>query len=744
MARSLRFARVFPLLPLALLLPGCSMFGADGAGPAFAEVPPPPMTRTVAQTDELHGETIEDPYRWLEDQDDDEVQAWARAQQERTEAVLSKVPPREAIRRRLTELWSFEQRSTPEKKGGTWFWSAQTAEQDKPVYYAGSDPRKAPGEEGGPIVLLDPNETEDVSVGGVYPSPNGKYAAIALNDSGSDWQTWVVVRTADGTRLEDEVRWSKFSSAAWTHDEAGFFYQRYPEPAEGESLAAPNRNAKLCYHALGTSWSEDIVVYERPEQPTWGFAPEITEDGRTLVLAIWDGSDRRNRVGLIDLTANVPIAELPVAELLWRFDASWSFLGRAGKELLFLTDFDAPRQRIVAIDPGAPQPAESPAEGADWQPREVVPEGPDRVASAALAGGEIVVAVLKDASHRLVRYTLEGVRKGEIPLPGLGAVSEISGKRDLQELWFRYESFLVPPTLYAYDLGKNKLEEVFRPDLPLTEDGVLVSQPSFPAHDGTRLVAFLAHRDDLVLDGRNEAWLYGYGGFDISLTPRYQPDIVVWVERGGVYMQPTLRGGGEFGEEWHAAGMLERKQNVFEDLYSSADYLIRNSYTSSDRLGVSGRSNGGLLAAAALTQRPDLFGAAVPEVGVLDMLRYHLFTIGAAWIPEYGDPDDAEACRWLRAYSPLHNLEAGTDYPPTMVMTSDHDDRVVPAHSFKFAAAMQSLDGVDAPVLLRVTQSQGHGAGKPRSVLVAEATDRLTFLDWALSQSAARDEQQDD
>ena len=730
-------------LALALLSTACNSTDSTNAGRGFPGIPPRPDTKTVDVTETLHGKQIADPYRWLENQNDNTVQDWARNQQKRTEQALRQIDDRDEIRERLTALWSYERRTAPQRRGSTWLWSQQRPDQDKPALYTctGNDPFGTDSR-----VLFDPNGMKNTSAGGATLSPSGTYAAVAINDSGSDWRTWKVFETATGKMLTDEIRWSKFSGAAWTHDESGFFYQRYPEPEQSAALAAPNINAKLCFHALGTAAEDDLVIYERPDEPTWGFRPQVSDDGATLIVSVWDGTDSRNRVAILDLTRGIPSNPTP-KPLLWRFDAAWSYLGKVSgrtegeQELLFVTDLNAPRQRVVAVALNKPQPtaedeaktAEADPDTARWQPREVVPEGALPIAGAALCGSDIYIGVLRDASHGLQRWRMDGSLSGEIALPGLGTIGGLSSPADDLRLWFTFENFVTPPTLLSVSGDRTTPVAVFTPDLPLDATNLLVQQPSFEGDDGTRLLAFLVYRQSTRLDGSNRTWLYGYGGFNISLTPRYQPDRLVWAERGGVYAQATLRGGGEFGDSWHKAGMLQEKQNVFNDLYATASYLVRNDYTSPEHLGVNGRSNGGLLAAVAMTQRPDLFGAAVPEVGVLDMLRYHLFTIGAAWIPEYGDPRDADAFAWLQAYSPLHNIKPGIDYPATMVMTSDHDDRVVPAHSFKFAATLQASD-TQNPALLRVTTSAGHGGGSPRSTRIQEATDRIAFLEWALGE----------
>lgn len=675
----------------------------------------PPDTRAVDAVDDYHGTRVEDPFRWLEDQDSPEVLAWADRQNVYTEAHLQLADSRDAIRRRLTELWNFERYSVPERHGDVWIFSKNDGLQNQSVVY------KAAAAEAEGEVLLDPNtlsEDGTVALGGVSASHDGRYLAYATSKSGSDWRDWHVLDIASGEQLEDHLVWTKFTSAAWTEDAAGFFYQRYAAPESGEVYEATNEAPQLCYHRLGTPQSEDRVVYERPDQPKWGFGASVTRDGKYAVLRISAGTDRRNRVAIIDLEDE----SWAVRPLLMDFDASYGFIARHGDHLLFRTDNAAANGRVIAVHPDAPDPA-------NWI--EVLPESADKLESVDLCGGLLVTRYLTEARHEMRLFQTDGKPAGAVTLPGIGSVSSVSGHPDRPRVLFGFQSFTRPTSVYSFDLGTRELTTVRSPKLGFDPDQFETRQVSFQADDGTRLMMFLVHKAGMRLDGSNPTYLYGYGGFNISLRPRFSVPNLVWAERGGLFVQATLRGGGEFGEEWHTAGMLKNKQNVFDDFAACARYLVRNDYTAPQRLAIGGGSNGGLLVGATLNQHPELFGAAIPEVGVMDMLRYHTFTIGWAWASEYGRSDDPDMFPTLYAYSPLHNVRSDVRYPPTMVMTGDHDDRVLPGHSYKYAAALQ-LAQPDSAILLRVQRKAGHGAGKPVKMRIAEAADRWAFLDWAL------------
>ncbi len=723
-------ARLFlPILPCAAaLLPiGC---GAAPTTPTIPTTPTPtaaapeatmtpwqsPPTRKDDVVDDYHGTKVADPYRWLEDQDAAEVAAWVRTQNVASRAFLDAVPERPAVLERLRQLWDYPRFGPPRKAGARWVYAKNDGLQNQAVLYLTPDLQQ-PGE-----VLLDPNTLSadgTVALSATELDEQGQHLAYATSARGSDWLEWRILQI-DGRRvLPDVLRWSKFSSAAWTHDGKGFFYQRYPAPAEGEVYQAQNKNPQLCYHVLGTDQTEDRVVYERPDQPEWGFGPEVTEDGRYLVIHLWVGTDHRNRIAYVDLQE----AGWNVRPLLMAFDASYDYLANDGEVFYFQTNQDAPRQRIVAVSLAQPEPEH-------W--REVVPQGPHALEGVAVVADRFVLSYLADASHQVVMRNLDGSDAGLLPLPMLGSVGGFSGKRSDREAFYTFTSFLQPATIYRYDF-QSGTSSVFRaPGLDFDPAPYESRRVFLQSKDGTRLCLFLVHRRGLALDSSHRTYLYGYGGFNVPITPFFSVSNLVWLERGGVLAVAVLRGGSEYGEEWHQAGMLGKKQNVFDDFIACGEYLVRNGYTRPGRLAIGGGSNGGLLVGAVLTQRPDLIGAAVPEVGVLDMLRYHKFTIGWAWASEYGSSDDPQQFPWLYRYSPLHNVVDGRSYPATMVMTGDHDDRVLPGHSFKFAARLQAAQGGPAPILARIETDAGHGAGKPTQKLIEEAADRWTFLIGAL------------
>jgi prolyl oligopeptidase len=572
-------------------------------------------------------------------------------------------------------------------------------------------------------VLLDPNllsEDGTVALSTLAVSEDGRLAAYGTSASGSDWEEFRVRDVASGADLPDHLRWIKFSDASWTHDAKGFFYSRYPEPT-GQELTGVNRFHKLYYHRLGTDQREDIRVYERPDQPDWGFSATVSDDGRYAIVHVWLGTDRRNRVYYLDLKdAQRPrVRGGTVVRLLDDFDASYSFVGNDGPVFYFLTDLDAPRKRVIAIDTRRPARAR-------W--REIVPQSQDVIESVQIIHDTFVANYLQDAHSRLRLFALDGRPLKDLELPTLGSVSSIAGERKDVEMFYAFTSFLYPTTIFRYDFRTGATSVFKAPAIDFDPSGYETKQVFYTSKDGTRVPMFITHKKGIALDGSNPTYLYGYGGFNISLTPSFSVSMLVWLELGGVYAVPNLRGGGEYGEEWHQAGMHEKKQTVFDDFIAAAEYLIAQRYTSPAKLAIGGGSNGGLLVGAAITQRPELFGAALPAVGVMDMLRFHKFTIGWAWVTEYGSADSAQQFPYLHKYSPLHNIKPGTRYPATFVTTADHDDRVVPGHSFKFTATLQAAQAGPAPVLIQIETKAGHGAGKPTSKLIAEQADRWAFL----------------
>ena len=675
-----------------------------------------PPARTVDQTDDYHGTRVADPYRWLEEVDSPETRAWVAAENELAFGWLRAVPARERLQKRLTEIWNYPRFTAPYREGGRYFFTRNDGLQPQAVLCTqetlAAEPR----------VLLDPNTLSDdgtVALSGTSISRDGGRLAWSSSESGSDWQTWHVRDVATGRDLPDLVQWSKFSGAAWSRDGAGFYYSRYDAPQAGRALEGANYFQKLYYHRLGTPQEQDELIYERPDHREWGFGSEVSEDGRWLVVTVWEGTDRRNRIYCRDLLD--PAGR--VAPLLDDFDAGYAFLGNDGAVFYFKTDRDAPRGRIVAVDTAAPARA-------NW--REIVPQGAEVLESVGLLNDRFLAVFLKDARHVVRIFDLAGRPAGEVALPGLGSAAGFAGHRADRETFYAFTSFLNPTEIYHLDLVSGR-SSIFRsPEIAFDFDRFETKQVFYPSKDGTRIPMFLVHRRGLKLDGSHPTYLYGYGGFNISMTPWFSTADLAWLELGGVLAVPNLRGGGEYGEDWHQAGMLDRKQNVFDDFIAAAEWLIANRYTSTPKLAIGGGSNGGLLVGACLVQRPDLFGAAVPEVGVMDMLRFHLFTIGWAWVSDFGSSADPAQFRTLYAYSPYHNIRPGVCYPPTLVMTADHDDRVVPGHSFKFAARLQAAQACDNPVLIRIETKAGHGAGKPTAKVIEEAADRWTFLVRAL------------
>jgi prolyl oligopeptidase len=687
-----------------------------------------PPTRRGDDADDHHGTVVADPYRWLEDTDGEETRAWVAAQNALSRAWLDQVPARARIRERLGRLWDHPRRSVPWRRGERWFQLRNAGLQDQDVLWTMDGPQ----DEG--RVLLDPNAlgAGTVALAEVAASRDGALLAYALSEAGSDWRTWHVLDVAAAAPLPDEapLRWSKFSPAAWAPDGSGFFYGRYPAPAEGRELREENRDQRLCFHRLGTPQSADVVVHARPDQPEWGFDPQVTEDGRWLVLHAWQGTDRRNRLFVADLSGFDPRApaDLDVVPLLDAFDAAYHAIDSVGTVLYVRTDRDAPRGRVVAVRPDRPEPEA-------WT--EIVAERDATLERVELVGGRLVALYLDDARHRLQRFALDGRDEGALALPGVGTVGALAGRPGDPAFHFSFTTFTAPVAVCGHDLRTGETRYVAEPGLAIDESAFTTEQVFVTSTDGARVPMFLVRRADLDEPGDGApvdvpTLLYGYGGYGIPLTPAFSVAWFVWLELGGQLAVANLRGGGEYGEEWHAAGRGPRKQQVFDDFLACARALVDSGWTTPARLAITGGSNGGLLVGACMTQRPELFGACVPEVGVFDMLRFHRFTIGWAWVSEYGSADDPDQFKTLLAYSPLHNVWPRTAYPPTLVVTGDHDDRVVPAHSFKFAAALQAAQAGDAPVLLRTTTDAGHGAGKPTRVSIEERADVLAFLVRAL------------
>jgi len=679
------------------------------------DYPAPP---TATQVDDFHGTAIADPHRPLEDANAPATRAWIAAENAITEAWLAGVPARPAIRSRLAELWDHRRRGAPWRRGDRWFQMRNTGLQDQDVLWTWS--ADAPSDEG--RVLLDPNELDGggtTALSVVDVSESGEFAACATSEAGSDWHTWSVRRTTTGEVLADRIEWSKFTSAAWTADDAGFVYGRFPEPPADAAYDAPNRDMELRYHRLGTAQTDDSLVLARPDEPEWGFEPEVTDGGRLLVVTISRGTDQQTRIHVADLTNGVAAAV--VRPLLDAADASYEHIATVDGTMYLLTDRDAPNGRVIAID-GLDAATE----------REVIAEASDALERVRLVGGRLAAVYLHDAHARLVLFDLDGRLAAEVALPGIGVIVDVAGRPTDDELFVTFVTFASPSTVLAVRVSDGSVREVGRSVLAWDPAAFVTEQVFVTSADGTRVPLFLTRRRDLVPDGEVPTLLYAYGGFHIPIGPSFKPEWLAWMERGGLLAVASLRGGGEFGTAWHDAGRLANKQRVFDDFAACLRWLAASTWTRPDRIGISGRSNGGLLIGATLNQHPELFGAAIAEVGVMDMLRFHKFTIGWSWTSDYGDPDDPGQFPWLMAYSPLHNIRAGVRYPATMVTTGDHDDRVVPGHSFKYAAALQSAQAGDAPILIRIDSDAGHGIGKPIHKLVDERADVLAFLEAAL------------
>ncbi len=672
----------------------------------------PPAARG-AHVDLYHGVAVADPYRSLEDIDSPATQAWVHAEDTLARAHLAAIAGRQAIADRLTSLWNFERWSPPERHGRYWFYTHNDGLQNQPVIFVTSDPQ-SPGR-----VLLDPNTLSSdgtVALRDMAISPDGRLLAYALSDAGSDWQTWHVRDVATAKDLADELNWSKAGGGSWRHDDSGFYYTRYAPPRPGAALKAANEYQKLYFHRLGTPQSADVLTYTRGDDPDWFVDGEVTDDGRYLIVEANHGDQVENTLLVEDLT--MPGAR--IVPVIARPTAVFNVIGNLGTTLYVLTDDSAPRYRIVAIDLASPARSR-------W--RTVVPQSAETLVAASLVGRQLIGQYLKDAHSAVRRYSTRGKLLGEVDLAGMGTASGFQGHLEDSVTYYDFSSFTTPPSIYRLDLATGTSSLWRRPQVGgFTPADYTERQVFYASRDGTRVPMYLAARRDVKLDGANPTLLYGYGGFDISLEPAFSAAIAAWMQMGGVFATANLRGGGEYGEAWHRAGMMTRKQKVFDDFIAAAQFLIAHRWTSPRRLAIWGASNGGLLVGATEEQRPDLFAAAVPQAGVMDMLRFRDFTVGRGWESEYGSVDDPAQFRAMLAYSPVQNVRPGVDYPATLVTTADHDDRVFPAHSFKFTAALQHADPHGRPILLRVETRAGHGAGEPTSKRIAETADIYAFV----------------
>jgi prolyl oligopeptidase len=669
-----------------------------------------PVTARIDVADEYNGKKVGDPYRWLEDLGSQATRDWVAAQNKVSQPRLESLPQRAWVKQRLAQLWNYERFNTPVKEGGRYFFTHNDGTQNQGVLFVANS-LDEPGR-----VLVDPNAVSadaTVALADFTPSPKGDMVAYAFSDGGTDWQVWKFRRVADGTDTADVLRFTKFWGMSWARDGSGVYYSRYPAlpNGKGDDGARP----AVYFHKLGEPQDSDRLIYAVADHPTRVPSARVTEDGHYLVITLFDGYDR-NGVSLLDLRQ--PGAK--VTPLFFGWDALYTFIGSNGDHLYFHTTQNAPLRRVIEVD--ARRPA-----GSAWPT--VVPEDSVALEDASYVGGRIVAKYVFDA-HSVARvYKTDGVLVGQVPLPGMGTVEGFTGEGKETETFFTYTDYLTPAQVYRYDVAANKSTLWRKAAVAASTDAYVTEQVFYLSKDGTRVPMFITHRRDMVRDGNQPFLLYGYGGFNVSLTPTFRASVLAWLDMGGAYAEANLRGGGEYGEAWHQAGTLQNKQHVFDDFIAAAEYLVRERYTRPQKLGIHGRSNGGLLVGAALVQRPELFGAALPAVGVLDMLRYHTASANARqWSSDYGLSDDPEMFKVLYSYSPVHNVKKGMCYPPTLITTADHDDRVVPWHSYKFAAALQSVQICSNPILIRVETRAGHGAGKPVWMQIDDFADQWAFL----------------
>ena len=702
------------VLILSLAVAALGALGADaqvqqGARLAY------PIAKTVPTVDDYFGTKIADPYRWMEDLESKDVADWVAAENALTTSYLQGLPMRDMLKRRITELWNYPKVSLPFREGGRLFYRKNSGLDRQSLVYVRESLTSSPR------VLIDPNALSpdgSISLALVAPSPDGKYVAFSLSEGGADWQTIYVREITSGRDLADTVRWMRFSGISWTKDGGGFYYSRYPEPPKGKVLEAALSGQALYYHRVGSPQSEDKLIYERKDLPTWFVGGSVTEDGKYLLVFLSKGADNNNRLYYADLgDPRQPNVQAHIAPVVETDDAEYGAFGNSGSTIFMRSDKNAPNRKIVSVDLKDLRPA-------SW--KTVVPEGKNAIESVSLIGGRLVLQYLVDVQSRVRFFSVTGAPEGELALPGVGTVGGISGRQDSPELFYSYTSPLYPTTVFAYG-ARSKQSAAFEAPKPPIDASLYETKQLFAtSKDGTRVPFFITSRKDLKRDGSNPTMIYGYGGFSISETPGYRSDVPAWLELGGIWVTANMRGGAEYGEAWHKAGMLDKKQNVFDDFVAVAEYLVREKYTSPAKLGIQGGSNGGLLVGAVEEQRPDLYAVALPAVGVMDMLRYDRFTGGRAWATEYGSSSDPKQFAFLVKYSPLHNIKPGACYPATLVTTADHDDRVVPSHSFKFTATMQQAQGCAKPVLVRVETQASHGY-RPTDKRIAELADLWAF-----------------
>ena len=674
---------------------------------------PYPETRMDDVVDDYHGTQVADPYRWLEDDNSAETAAWVRAQNEVTFNYLEQIPYREQMKQRLEELWNFPREGAPVRHGDWYYFSRNDGLQNQNVLY-----RQATLD-GEPEMFLDPNTLSADGTSSLVTtsfSKDGRYLGYSVSAAGSDWVEIHVMDTRTGEKLPDVIRWVKFSGAVWAADSQGFYYSAYDEPDEATRLSGQNRFQTVWYHRLGTPQSADKMIYRDEQNPLRYFHGEESDDGRYIFITASDGT-HGNEI-LYRLT-DAPAA--PFRVLLPGFENNYSLVFAEGDTAYFYTNDSAPNYRVAAIDLSAPRPVL----------RDFIPETHDALLrGAGFVGGNLMAFYLEHAQSAVMQYDRSGALIRRVELPGIGTVSGFEGGRNATETFYSLTSFTSPATTYRYDLGTGESELFRRSEVDFDPALYTSEQVFYTGRDGERIPMFIVSRKDMKRDGRNPLILYGYGGFNQPLTPSFNPTNIMFLEQGGIYVVANIRGGGEYGQRWHRSALFENRQTAFDDFITAAEYLIDNGYTSREKIAIMGGSNGGLLVGACMTQRPDLFAVAIPQVGVLDMLRYHLFTVGWGWAVEYGRADVAGQFEYLYAYSPLHNLREGVCYPATLITTADHDDRVVPAHSFKFAARLQAVQSCDRPTLIRIDTNAGHGAGKPTSKRIEEAADIYSFVLW--------------
>jgi prolyl oligopeptidase len=673
-----------------------------------------PVTRKVDTVTNYFGTSVADPYRWMEQIVSPEIAEWIRAENAITMPYLTSLRARDLFQTRITALYNYARTGLPFWEGGRWFYTRNSGLQRQNVWYTR---RNLQGAE---HVVLDPNQLSpdgSIALSGFAPAPGGKWLAYGQSEGGSDWVTYYVRDLATGKISRDTIRWVKFGGASWTNDGKGFFYSRYPEPPPNQALKVKLENQTLYYHRVGTPQSRDVTIYARPDHPDWYVFANVDESGRYLFIATSEGTDK-NELYVADLGDPMhPNVTAPIKPVVTGNDANYNPLGVAKGKLYLQIDKNAPNRRIVAAPIASPTPNH-------WVT--VIPEGDMPIEGASLVAGRIALLSLKDVASVVRLYSLDGKLEREVPMPGLGAASGLVGRFDRPEMFYSFSSPTTPNTVYSYEAATNTGRAFSPPKLTFDPSQFTTERVFYTSKDGTRVPMFITRRRDVVENGNNPTMLYAYGGFAISTRPTFSQAAIAWMEQGGVYATANLRGGGEYGERWHEAGKFEKKQNVFDDFIAAAEYLIREKYTSPSKLAIRGGSNGGLLVGAVMTQRPDLYAAAIPQVGVLDMLRYDQFTAGHGWAVEYGSATDSTAFKYLRAYSPLHNIKSGVCYPATLITTADHDDRVVPSHSFKFAATLQQAQACNRPILIRIEAQGSHGY-RPLDRQIAEQADIWAF-----------------